>query len=194
MSLSRYLAGRACAGPCLAPRPICRFRCPPIPRQSAGAAPLMSLKFRDPHHREFGCGSAQAPRHRGGAWQHYLVAEVLPDVPSVADLHRVGHCRADGLGIGGGAVPAHDLDSGVRAQPGRQRGTRPVGHINAFAGLGVDDDRGIAVAPFEREVVHADDPGHMQRGQRQSHQHPQCGRTRHRGSQYTAEAGARPTR
>ena len=100
-----------------------------------------------------------------------LVAEVLPDVPSVADLHRVGQCRADGLGISGGAVLAHDLDSGVRAQPGRQRGTRPVGqHINAFAGLGVDDDRGIAVAAFECEVVHADDPGHLQRGRRQSHQ------------------------
>jgi len=34
-------------------------------------------------------------------------------MPPVADLHRVGQNSADGLGVGGGAVPAYDLDAGM---------------------------------------------------------------------------------
>jgi hypothetical protein len=48
------------------------------------------------------------------------LAEVVPQVPAVGDLDRLG-CAADGAGgIGSGPVAADDLDAGVGSQPGGQ--------------------------------------------------------------------------
>ncbi len=100
-----------------------------------------------------------------------FVAEISPEVPSVADLHRVGQGAADGLGVGGRAVPAHDLDTRVFAQPGLQGGRLAVGQDrDAPAGLGIRDDRGVAVASAQGEIVHADHPRDRQLGQRQAPQ------------------------
>jgi hypothetical protein len=56
-----------------------------------------------------------------------LVTEIPPQVPSVTDLHRVGQGSADSFGVGGRAVPAHDLDTGVLAQPRLQGGRVATG-------------------------------------------------------------------
>jgi hypothetical protein len=86
-----------------------------------------------------------------------FVAEVSPEVPSVADLYRVGQGAADGLGVGGRAVAAHDLETRMLAQPGLQGGPLAVGQgRDGSAGLGIRDDRGVAVAAAQGEVVHAD--------------------------------------
>jgi hypothetical protein len=45
------------------------------------------------------------------------LAKVVPRVPPVGDLDRVGYCFADGFGVGAGPVSAHDLYSGVGLQP-----------------------------------------------------------------------------
>lgn len=87
-----------------------------------------------------------------------LVAQIAPQMPAVADLHRVGQRPTNRLGVGGRAVPAHDFDLCLSAQPCRQRVGLPVGQdIDAFPGLGIDDDRGVAVAAAQGEVV---DPDH----------------------------------
>ena len=86
-----------------------------------------------------------------------LVAEISPKVPSVADLHRVGQGTADGLGVGGRAVPADDLDTGMLAQPGLQSRRVTAGQDrDTLTGLGIDDDRGVALASAQGEIVHAD--------------------------------------
>lgn len=105
-----------------------------------------------------------------------FVAEVAPEVPSVADLHRVGQGAADGLGVGGRAVPAHDLGTGMLVQSGLQGGHLSVGQDrDASAGLGIRGDRGIAVAATQGGIVHADHPRDGLRGQRQAPQMAQCG-------------------
>ncbi len=88
-----------------------------------------------------------------------LVTEVPPEVPSVTDLHRIGQSTADCFGVGGRAVPADDLDPGMFAQPGLQRGGLAVGQDrDAPAGLGIRDDRGVTMAAAQGEIVHVDHP------------------------------------
>jgi hypothetical protein len=62
----------------------------------------------------------------GHAALHRL-AEVLPQVEAVGDLHRLRRAGPRTLRVGAGAVPADHLDPGVGAQPGRQRLRVPAG-------------------------------------------------------------------
>ncbi|GAA3843717.1 hypothetical protein GCM10022226_78360 [Sphaerisporangium flaviroseum] len=88
--------------------------------------------------------------HRGG--------QAVPQMPAVADLYRVRCALADGFGVGGRAVAAHDLDAGVRTQPRDQRGGLAVGqHIDAAVGDRVDEQGRIAVATPQREVIASPD-------------------------------------
>lgn len=108
------------------------------------------------------------------------IAEELGITPkelaSVTDLHRVRQSPADRFGIGGRAVPAYDLDPGMFTQPGLQRGGLAVGqHRDAPAGLGIRDDRGVAVAAAQGEIVHADHPRDRLPRQRQAPQTTQRG-------------------
>ncbi len=80
-----------------------------------------------------------------------FVTEISPEVPSVADLHRVGQGTAYGLGVSGRAVTAHDLDTRMFAQPGLQHG-------RLATGLGIRDDRGVAATAAQGEIVHANHP------------------------------------
>jgi hypothetical protein len=128
-----------------------------------------------------------------------LVAEVLPDVPAVADLQRAGQSPADRLAVGPRAVAADDLDAGMLAQPSLGCVSAAVGqYVDPFAGLDVDvdvdEDGGVAVAPLQSEVVDAEHSWHAQRRQGQPRQHPQCGRARDRDSKASRQAGARPAR
>lgn len=60
-----------------------------------------------------------------------------------------------GLGVGRRAIPAHDLGTRMFAQPGLQGGPLAVGQDgDASACFGIRDDRGVAVAPPQGEIVH----------------------------------------
>ena len=73
------------------------------------------------------------------------LGQAVPQVPAVADLDRGGQRAADRLGVGAGAVAAHDLDAGMLAQPGLHDVGGAAGqHIDALAGLGVDEHGGVA--------------------------------------------------
>lgn len=70
------------------------------------------------------------------------LGEVVPDVPPAPDPQGV----RDGLlhGVASGAVSADDLDARVLAQPPCEGVGSAVGQdIDALAGLGVDQDRGV---------------------------------------------------
>jgi hypothetical protein len=61
-------------------------------------------------------------------------------------------------------------------QPGLQGGRLAVGQDrDASAGLGIRDDRGVAVAAAQGEIVHADHPRDGLLRQRQAPQMAQCG-------------------
>ncbi len=122
-----------------------------------------------------------------------FVAEISPEVPPVADLHRVGQGSADGLGKGGRAVPAYDLDTRMFAQPGLQGGRLAVGQDrDASASFGIRDDRGVAVAAAQGEIVHADHSRDRLLRQRQAPQMAQCGAAGDGHGQQAGEACGRP--
>jgi hypothetical protein len=82
------------------------------------------------------------------------LAEVVPQVPPVGDLDRVGCCFADGFGVGARPVPAHDLYSGVGLQPRGHGLFGAVGqYVNGPARGDVDEDGGVDVPAPDREVV-----------------------------------------
>jgi hypothetical protein len=105
-------------------------------------------------------------------------------VPPVTGLHRAGQRPADGLGVGTGPVPAHDLDAWVGAQPRLRDVGGPAGQdVDPATGLGVDQDRRVLPAPAQREIIDAQHPGHSDLGQRKPQQQPQRGMTRDRHAQ-----------
>lgn len=107
-------------------------------------------------------------------------AQVVPHMPAVRDLDRVGQGAADGLGVGGRAVRAHDLDARMPAQPRLKRVGRAVGqHVDPLMALGVDDHGGIAVPAAQSEVIDADHAGRPPDGQRGAQRRAQgrCGGT-----------------
>ncbi len=79
----------------------------------------------------------------------------------------------------------------MRAKPVRQGLAGAVGQdVDALAGLGVDEDGGIAVASAQGEVVHAQDPRCSRGGQWQVEQQAQGGGSGGRGRQEVQEPGA----
>ena len=83
-----------------------------LPALQGGLGPLALLQGR-------------ALRPAGGVRRDFLpdgLAEAVPQVPAVADLHRAGQRLADRLAVGTRPVTAHDLDPGmVRAATSRRR-------------------------------------------------------------------------
>ena len=66
-------------------------------------------------------------------------AQAVPQVPAIADLHRLGRALPDRLGVGSRPVAADDLGAGMLTQPRRQRGGLAVGqHIDPLVGDSVD--------------------------------------------------------
>ncbi|GHE13725.1 hypothetical protein GCM10010339_81640 [Streptomyces alanosinicus] len=93
------------------------------------------------------------------------VAEVLPQEPAVADLHRFGQSPGYALAAGARAIAADDLDAGVLAQPPFQGvGGTAREDVDALASLGVGQDGGVAVAALEREVIDAKHTRHSRCG------------------------------
>jgi hypothetical protein len=104
------------------------------------------------------------------------LAEAMPQVPAVADLHRARQRLAGRLAIGTRAVPAHDLDSRVIPQPLLRDISSAAGDdVDAAAGPGVDEHRRVGPAAAQREVVDPQHTRHRQRGQRDLEQDTQHG-------------------
>ena len=75
-------------------------------------------------------------------------------MPAVADPHRLGCALADGFGVGGRAVAADDLGSGLLAQPRGEGGGLAVGwHVDPLAGYRVDQHRRAAASAAECDIV-----------------------------------------
>jgi hypothetical protein len=115
---------------------------------------------------------------RGDLLEHGL-GQVVPDVPTVPDLQRVGQSAADRFGVGAGAVSAHHLHAGMGAQPRLHRRGQPVGQdVDALAGLRIDQDARVLPRAAQREVVDAEHARHRPHRQRQPEQRAQGGVTR----------------
>jgi hypothetical protein len=56
-----------------------------------------------------------------------VLGQVVPQVPPVGDLDRVGRAGAGAVGVGPGPVPADHPGTGVRGEPVRQRPCFPAG-------------------------------------------------------------------
>nr|WP_243761756.1 hypothetical protein [Streptomyces sp. YIM 98790] len=88
--------------------------------------------------------------------------EVVEQVPAVRALDGVGCSGACAVGVGGSAVAADDLDTGVVGQPGGKGGGLTVRqNIDGVVGVDIDQDRAVGVPPAEGEVVHCE---HLGRG------------------------------
>jgi hypothetical protein len=82
------------------------------------------------------------------------LGQQVPQVPAVAALHRVRQCAPDGLPVGARAVTGDDLDAGVLAEPVLDdAGGASFQHVDAPAGLGVDEDSRVGKAASQREIV-----------------------------------------
>lgn len=104
------------------------------------------------------------------------LGQSMPEMPSVSDLHRLRERVAHGLSIGGGSVPADDLDATMSTQPLGDDLRAPAGqHVDSAAGVGVDEHGGVLPAPAEREIIDAQHPRHPHFRQRNPQQRTQCG-------------------
>jgi hypothetical protein len=104
------------------------------------------------------------------------LAEAMPRVPAVADLHRAGQRLADRLAIGPRPVPAHDLSPGMVPQPLPGDVSGAAGdNVDAAASPGVDEDGRIDAAAAQREVIDPQHPRYRQRGKGDPQEHPQRG-------------------
>jgi hypothetical protein len=110
----------------------------------------------------------------GGDRPLHVLGQVVPQVPAVGDLDRLRCSLPGGLGIGASAVPADDLGSGVRLQPGGEGGGLPIAEqVHRAVGGHVDQHRAVAMTAAQGEVVHAQ-LGHAGgRGVGQGAQQPQ---------------------
>ena len=116
--------------------------------------------------------------------------ETVPQVPPVTDLHRGRQSIGDGLRVGRGSVPAHDLHPGVGVQPGDEgRGGAIREHVHPAVGDRVDEDGGVTVPAPQREVIHAQDPWCQPHRDRDGHQPVQDGGPADRMVQMRQQAG-----
>ena len=144
-----------------------------------------------------GARPCQAGAVRGDAPLDGL-GEVLPQVEPVGDLDRL-RCPGPGaVGVGTGAVTADDLDAGMRGQPVRQRlGVTAFQQVQRGARLAVNQQRVIALAAAEREVIDSEHPRGADCRVRRGHDQPQQhlpGSPGRRGRRPAARLPSRPAR
>ena len=74
----------------------------------------------------------------------HRLGEVVPQVPAIGHLDRAGCAAAHGFGVRTGAIPAHDLDPGMLAQPVGEGVCRPIRkHLDRSVGVDIDDHRPV---------------------------------------------------
>jgi hypothetical protein len=80
-------------------------------------------------------------------------------VPPVSDLDGVRRAAGAAVGVAARPVPADQLGARALGQPGGERVSRPLGQdIDRAAALHVDQDRAVAVAAAQRELIDAQHP------------------------------------
>src|SRR5439155_22611169 len=80
----------------------------------------------------------------GGDLLEHRLAQAVPRMPPVTDLPGTWSALRDGLGVSGRAVPAHDTDAGMSAQPRRCRAHATVSqHVDRATGDPVDHHGGV---------------------------------------------------
>ena len=104
------------------------------------------------------------------------LAQEVPQVPPVADLHRLRQRPARRLAVGPRAVTAQDLDPGMVPQPCLSHVRGPARNdIDAAAGLGVNQHGRVDQATAQRKVVDSQHPRHRRTGQGNLQENPQRG-------------------
>lgn len=122
------------------------------------------------------------------------LGEVLPEVPPVRHVDRVGGAEASGLGVGAGAVAADHLHARVLGQPAGDGRDAAVGQqVDGAAGLDVHQDRRVHVTLAQRELIHAEHTERRRLGPGQPSYQPQQRRTAHRDGKSVSEPGAGTT-
>ncbi|MDH6115359.1 hypothetical protein P3T36_007195 [Kitasatospora sp. MAP12-15] len=117
--------------------------------------------------------------------------EVLPDVPPVRDVDRVGGAESPGFGVGGGAVAADHLDARVLGQPAGDCRDGAVGQqVDGPARLDVDQDRRVDVSFAQCELVHAEHARRRRRALREGSYQPQQRGSAHRSGESVCQPGA----
>jgi hypothetical protein len=120
------------------------------------------------------------------------LGEVLPQVEPVGDLDRLRHPGPGAVGVGTGAVTADDLDAGMSRQPVRERlGGAAFQQVERRAGLAVDQERAVALAAPEREVVDSEHPRLGRFRVRRGHDQAQQDLPARRDAQGAGEPGGR---
>jgi hypothetical protein len=77
-------------------------------------------------------------------------------MPPVGHLDRLWRPRPDALGVRAGPVTAHDLDTGMGAQPGGKGVGGPVvQHVDRPVGVHVEQQCRVGVPAALGEIVHA---------------------------------------
>ncbi|UVS79425.1 hypothetical protein Actkin_03173 [Actinokineospora sp. UTMC 2448] len=85
------------------------------------------------------------------------LAEVVPQMPAIGDLDRLGRTTSGSVGIGARAVTTDDTDTGMPRQPrghGVRRSVRQ--QIDRPVGAHVDEHGAVVVSAAEGEIVHSD--------------------------------------
>ncbi|SFR00123.1 hypothetical protein SAMN04488564_1011020 [Lentzea waywayandensis] len=84
------------------------------------------------------------------------LAWVLPEVEPVGDLRGNRRSEPGPFRVRPGAIPAHDLDPGMRCQPAGQRLSVAAGQqLQRSAGLAIDQHGAVVMAASQREVVYS---------------------------------------
>jgi hypothetical protein len=103
-----------------------------------------------------GCGDLLEAGPVAGDGPGGVLGEVVPQVPAVSDLDRVGGAVAGAFGVGAGPVPADHPRARVRGEPVFQRASLAAGQdVDGPAGAGVDQDGAVDVPFAQREVIDA---------------------------------------
>lgn len=122
------------------------------------------------------------------------LAQVVPQVPSVCDLHGLGCPGGGSLREERCAVTADDLNAGAFVQPGGQAGCFPVGQqVHRSPGFDVDQHGPIEAALARRVLVDADHSRHRRFGIGQGLDHSEHSAAADGHSEDTGHAGAGPT-
>ncbi|WTJ96316.1 hypothetical protein OG607_44965 [Streptomyces sp. NBC_01537] len=85
------------------------------------------------------------------------LAQVLPQLEELRDLHGVPCAGQDAPGVGAAAVAAHDLDAAMPGQPiGQRLGLTVRQHLDRPVRFHVDQDGAVGVTAPDREAVDAE--------------------------------------
>ncbi len=126
----------------------------------------------------------------GGHQPLDVVAQVVPQMPPVGDLHRAGSTIPGAVG----PVPADHLHAGVGAQPaGEVLGLPALEHIHRPVAAGqVDQHRAVMMAAAQREIIHPEHPHPTDRRIRQPADYSQQRRPAHPHAQFGGQPRSRP--